>query len=98
MVVQNHVEQRFMNSDSTVVLNKTELTEAIHEEADARPGRADHLRQSFLCDQGDQRLRLSWFAKFRHQQENPRQALFARVEKLINKVRLGSHTAGKQEL
>jgi hypothetical protein len=31
-VVQNHIEQRFMNPDATVVLNKAELAKAIHEE------------------------------------------------------------------
>ena len=34
-VVQNHIEQRFMNPDVAVILNKAELAKAIHEEADA---------------------------------------------------------------
>jgi len=34
-VVQNHIEQRFMNMNTPVVLNKAELAKAIHEEADA---------------------------------------------------------------
>jgi hypothetical protein len=34
-IVQNHIEQRFMNPDATVVFNKAELAKAIHEEADA---------------------------------------------------------------
>jgi hypothetical protein len=34
-IVKNHVEQRFMNPDATVVFNKAELAKAIHEEADA---------------------------------------------------------------
>lgn len=34
--MQNHIEQRFMNPDATVVLNnKAEFAKAIHEEADA---------------------------------------------------------------
>jgi len=47
-VVQNHVEQRFMNMDTAVVLNKAELAKAIHEEADAGACGPDHIRQSFL--------------------------------------------------
>jgi hypothetical protein len=31
LVVQNHIEQRFMNPDAAVILNKAELTKAIHE-------------------------------------------------------------------
>jgi hypothetical protein len=34
-VVQNHIEQRFMNSNAAVILNEAELAKAIHEEADA---------------------------------------------------------------
>ena len=34
-IVQNHVEQRFMDRDATVIFNKAEFAEAIHEEADA---------------------------------------------------------------
>ena len=43
-VVQNYIEQRFANPDTAVVLNKAELAEAIHEEADAGSGGADHPR------------------------------------------------------
>jgi hypothetical protein len=47
-----------MNPDATVVLDKTELAKAIHEEAYAGPGGPDHFRQSFLGDPGDQRFLL----------------------------------------
>ena len=49
-VVQNHVEQRFINPDATVVFNKSKLTKAIHKETNAGPGSADHFRKSFLGD------------------------------------------------
>ena len=49
-VVQNHIEQRFMNPDATVVLNKAQLTKAIHKETNAGPSGADHFRKSFLGD------------------------------------------------
>ena len=96
--MQNHIEQRLVNPDAAVVLNKAELAKAIHEEADAGPGGADHFRQGFLRDLRNQRFRFSRLAKFRHQQENSRQTLFAGVEKLIDKISLGSHTAGQQKL
>jgi hypothetical protein len=69
-----------MNPDATVVFNKAELAEAIHEEAHARSGGADHFRQSFLRDLRDQRFRFSRLAKLRPQQEDPRQTLFAGIE------------------
>jgi hypothetical protein len=37
-------------------------------------------------------------AKFRHQQQNPRQTLFAGVEQLIHKIGLDAHAAGQQKL
>ena len=46
----------------------------------------------------DEGFRFAGLAEFRHQKENPRQALFAGVEELIDKVGLGSHAAGQQEL
>jgi hypothetical protein len=36
-------------------------------------------------------------AKLGHQEENPRQTLFAGVEKLIDKIGLGSHAPDQQE-
>jgi hypothetical protein len=33
-----------MNPNATVVSNKAEFAKAIHEEADAGPGGADHIR------------------------------------------------------
>jgi hypothetical protein len=49
-VVQNHIEQRFMNPDAAVVFNKSELAKAIHKETNAGPGGANHFRKSFLGD------------------------------------------------
>jgi hypothetical protein len=95
--VQYHIEQRFMNPDATVVLNKTEPAKAIHEEADAGPGGPDHLCQSFLRDLWNQRFRFSRLSKLRQQQEHSSQALFAGVEKLIDEIGLGSHAAGQQK-
>ena len=47
---------------------------------------------------GNEGFRFARLAEFRHQQENPRQALFAGVEELIDKIGLGSHAAGQQKL
>jgi len=97
-VVQNDVEQRLMNPDAAVVFNKAEVAKAIHEEADAGPGSSNHFCQGFLRDLWNQRFRFSRLAKFGQQQENSCQTLFAGVEKLIDKIGLGSHAAGQQKL
>ena len=40
----------------------------------------------------------SFFAKLRHQQQYPRQTLFAGVEELVDKVGLDAHAASKKKL
>jgi hypothetical protein len=48
LVVQNHVQQGIMDFQLSVVFDKTQFAEFVHEKAHARSGRADHLRQCFL--------------------------------------------------
>lgn len=84
-----------MDPDAAVIFDKAELAKSIHEEADAGRGSADHLCQSFLRDGRNQGFRFSRFTEFGHQQENSRQAPFAGVEKLIDKIALGPHTPGQ---
>lgn len=96
--MQNDIEEGFVNTDTTVVLDEAQFAEPVHEEADARTCGSDHLSQCFLRDRWNERLWLSGFAELRHQQEYPGQALFAVIEQLIDEVRLRAHTTGQQEL
>jgi hypothetical protein len=50
-----------------------------------------------LRDGRGEGFRFTQLTKFSQQQENSGQTLFAGVEKLIDKVGLGSHTPGQQE-
>jgi hypothetical protein len=43
-VVEHDVEQRTVNFQATVVVNKAELSEPIHKEVDAGSSRTDHFR------------------------------------------------------
>ena len=87
-----------MHLDAAVVTDEAELAKAVHKEAYAGPRGADHVRQRLLRDGGNEGFLLTRLAKFRHDQQNPSQALFAGVEELIHKIRLGSHAARQQEL
>ena len=80
----------------TVVIDKAKLPELIHEMTDPRPGCADHLCQVFLIDPGNYSLGPALLAKMGQQQENPSQALFARIEKLVDEIRFVSDVAGEQ--
>src|ERR1039458_9967614 len=57
MIVQNHIDQRPVDQNATVVFDKAELAKAIHEEADTGAGGADHLCQSLLRDGRDEGFR-----------------------------------------
>ena len=55
-----------MHLDAAVITDKTELAKAIHKEADAGPGGADHIRQSFLSNRRNEGFRFAGLAEFRH--------------------------------
>ena len=89
LIVQNGVEQSPMHSNAAIVVNKAEFVEMVHEKTDTRPRCTDHLGQFVFRDLWNQPLKLIGLAKFRHQQEYPRQAFLAGVEELVEKIRLG---------
>ena len=62
------------------------LSHLLGRNADARPRRADHLGQALLADFGDHRFGLPILPEIGQQQQNPRQALFARIEQLVDEI------------
>jgi hypothetical protein len=80
LVVQNHVQQGIMDLDFSVVFDKTQFAEFVHEKTHARSGRAYHLRQRFLAELSHDRLRLPFLAEICKQKKKPGEALFARIE------------------
>ena len=63
-VVQDHAEEATMDCQpAVVVIDEALLPELIHEMTDPRPGRADHLRQVFLIDSGNDSFGLLSFPK-----------------------------------
>jgi hypothetical protein len=83
-VVQDHVEQGAVHVQAAIVFNEPKSPKLVHEKANARPSRADHLGERLLVDLGDDGLRFSFFAEIRQQQEETSQGLFAGVEELID--------------
>ncbi len=97
LVVEYDVEEGFVDADAAVVLDEAELAKAVHEEADAGAGGADHFGEGFLGDGGDEGFGLAGFAEFGHEEEGAGEAFFAGVEELVDEVGLGLHAAGEQE-
>src|SRR6476620_3588993 len=79
LLVQNHVQQGTMDFQGSIVFDKTQLAEFVHEKAHARPGRADHLRQHFLTELSHDRLRPAFLAEICKEKEKSGEALFARI-------------------
>ena len=71
-----------------VVVDKAQLPELVHEMTDPRVRRADDLCQRLLADLGRDRLRAAFLAEIGEHEEGPGQALFARVEQLVDQVLL----------
>jgi len=94
--VEHDVEQRTVNFQAAVILNKAELSEPIHKEVNSRSGGADHFCQGFLAYFRNYVLRSSFFAKAGQQQKRPRQPLLSRVEQLINQVCLSVVVAANE--
>jgi hypothetical protein len=82
LVVQDHAEQAIMDHQPiAAVIDEAKVSEPIHEMTDPRPGCADYLSQVILTDTGKHGLCFAFLAKMSEHQENPSQALLARVEK-----------------
>src|ERR1700737_1613723 len=85
-----------MDLELSVVLDKTQFAEFVHEKAHARSGRADHFRQRFLTEISHDRLRPAFLAEIRKQKEKPRMALFARIKQLVDQVLFNSTVSSQQ--
>src|SRR3984893_3998256 len=90
LIVQNHVQQGIMDFQFSVVFNKTQFAEFVHEKAHTRSGRADHVRQRFLTEVSHDRLWPAFLAEICKQKEKSGEALFARIEQLIDQVLFNS--------
>ena len=77
-----------MNFQSTVVLDKSELAEHVHEEIDPRTRRAHFRRQNILINRRNDGFHLAFLAEIGEEQEEPGQTPLARIEQLVDQVRL----------
>ena len=76
LVGEKHTQQGAMDFEMPVVINKTQFAELVHEVADTRAGRADHLGERFLTDLCEDWLRSAFLSEIGHQQQQPRQPFF----------------------
>ena len=77
-----------MHFDLAVVVDVTKLAEFGHELADARTCRADHARERLLGDRHVDNIRLIIESDGRQCHQYSRQSLLARIEQLVDQIRL----------
>ena len=80
LVVENNIKQRAVDLQPTVVVNKSQFSEPVHEEAYPGAGCAYHLCEGLLADLGNDRLGRPFFAKMSQQQKGPGQPFFAGIK------------------
>src|SRR5260370_7867700 len=70
-VMQNDVEKRTMHVQPAVILDKSQFSEPVHEEAHASAGCADHFGESFLPHFSHKLLRFPFLPTPPHYHPNP---------------------------
>src|SRR6202051_3836031 len=75
-----------MNLYLSVVADESKFAEFVHEVANAGSGRSNHLRQCFLADIHQNRLRSAFLSEMREQKKKARESLLARIKKLVDQV------------
>jgi len=84
--VENDIQQRTVDLQSAVVMDETQLPEAVHEKAHSRAGSADHLGQGFLTDLRNHGFWHALLAEMSEQQKDAGQSFFAGVKKVIDQI------------
>ena len=86
-----------MNLQSVaIVVNETHLSEAVHEEADARTGGAYHLSEGLLTNLGRYGLGRAFFAEVSEQKEDARKSFFTGIEELIDEILFITNISSQQ--
>src|SRR5580698_5891508 len=96
LIQQDCLQARLVHSDAVLVTDQPEVAEAVHKEAYAGPGSADHFGERLLSDGRNHSLRFLRLSRLRHHKQCAGETFFAGVEHLIYKIGLGPHAAAKQ--
>ena len=86
LLVQHNRQQRLINLDFSVVLDKSQVPEFVHEEVNPRSRSSYHACQRLLGNFQKDAVRLFLFPVARQKQQGARQALFTRIEELIDQI------------
>ena len=94
--MKDDTEEGTVDFQAPVVINEAEGPELIHKMIDPRPGCANHLRQIFLTDFGDDPFWFTFLSEMGQQKQNTGQASLTGVEELIHQVLFVPDIPGKQ--
>ena len=71
-VVQDDIEQRTVDFQTTFILDKAQFAEPVHEKADSGAGSADDLCQCLLANPWNHRLGFAGLPEVGQKKEHPR--------------------------
>jgi hypothetical protein len=86
-----------MNLYLSVVADESKFAEFVHKVANAGSGRSNHLRQCFLADIHQNRLRSAFLSEMREQKKKAREALLARIKKLVDQILFNPGCSGSKD-
>jgi hypothetical protein len=81
---------------AAIVVDESQTPKFVHEEADARPCRADHLRKRLLTDFRDHRFGCPFLAEVRQQQKQSGKTFLTRIEQLIDEIRFNAYGSAQK--
>jgi hypothetical protein len=79
-----------MHLQSAIALNEAKFPESVHEEIHSWAGCTNHFRQSLLAYIRDHSLGFAFFPEASQYQKRSGQPFLARIEQLIDQVRLSA--------
>ena len=92
-IVEDDTKEGIVDVDFSVVLDEAQFSKFVHEEIDAGPRCADHLRQHLLRHLGEHLLRMVPCAVAREQEQSACQPFFAGVEELVDQILLNPNVS-----
>jgi hypothetical protein len=93
--VQDDSEEGIVDVDFSVVLDETQFSKFVHEEIDAGPRSANHLREHLLRHLGEHLFRLVACAVASEQEQSTGQPFFAGVEELVDQILLNPNVSSE---
>ncbi len=94
--MENNAEKRAVDFQPTVVVNKSQFPETVHEKTHSGASRANHFRQALLAYLRNHRLGNTFLAKMSEHKKHSCQSLLAGIKQLVDQILFVTNIARAQ--